>query len=340
MEWLASPKPVETFPGLTRKATPMKTPSRSLSVLFALGLAVAACGGASTVENAGDSEAAEAARAAEEALSAVEALEDEISELSAELGGTGGHPETLAMIDDTTIVSNVGDGHDYADSGAHWSYEGVTGAHAWGRLNQQFAVCEAGMEQSPIDIPMMGTMPVGLDDLQVDWSPTTLTMINNGHTIQANVPPGNTTIIDNVPFQMLQFHFHKPSEHTVQGEVFPMELHFVHADAAGNLGVVGVLLAEGLEAHPAYDILWRNQPVAGDQLIIENFDMTTLLPDNLNRWRYNGSLTTPPCSEGVNWNVLSMPTFMSRSQIASFLYDGNARPTLPINERDVLRDQS
>ncbi len=318
----------------------MKTPSRSLSVLFALGLAVAACGGASTVENAGETDAADAARTAEEALSAVEALEDEIASLEAQLDG-GGHPETLAMIDEDTIVTTTADSHgDDDDAGGHWSYEGATGPDAWAALNAQFAVCEAGMEQSPIDIPMMGTLPVGLDDLQLDWSPTTLTMINNGHTIQANVAPGNTTIIDNVPYQMLQFHFHKPSEHTVQGEVFPMELHFVHADAAGNLGVVGVLLAEGLQAHPAYDILWRNQPVVGDQLIIEDFDMTTLLPENMNRWRYNGSLTTPPCSEGVNWNVLSTPTFMSRSQIASFLYDGNARPTLPINDRDVLRDQS
>jgi carbonic anhydrase len=124
----------------------------------------------------------------------------------------------------------------------------------------------------------------------------------------------------------------------VATEVFPLELHFVHADAAGTLAVVGVLLEVG-EANPSYDVLWDAQTPGGESTVAD-FDLTTLLPGNLRRYRYAGSLTTPPCTEGVNWNVVAEPASLSQAQLDGFLYDGNARPVQELGSRTVLADQS
>jgi len=221
----------------------------------------------------------------------------------------------------------------------HWGYEGPGGPESWASLDREFGLCESGVQQSPIDIPTSTAFRVGLDDLVLDWNPSDLTLVNNGHSIQANVAPGNRTVIDGVSHDLLQFHFHKPSEHEVDSEVFPMELHFVHADDEGSLAVVGVLLEAGA-ANPAYDVLWADQPGEGVETDIADFDMTSLLPADLGRFRYTGSLTTPPCSEGVNWNVLAEPASMSADQIANFLYEGNARPVQGLGSRTVLQDNT
>lgn len=325
---------------------------RNLAVVIATATLIAACGGADEgvagfdpVAEATDEalttaeaalETAEAAAAtAEEALATAEAAEQTAEEAVAAA-------EEAAAEEGTSEETHAEETHAEetvsAHEAPHWTYEGSTGPESWAGLDAAFSACEAGTEQSPIDVNPAGTWALGLDDVTIHWSPVELEMINNGHTIQANVPPGNTTVFDGTTYDLLQFHFHKPSEHTVTHEAFPMELHFVHADSHGNLAVLGALLEAG-PANEAFDVLWAAQPADGESIVIgEPFDMTTLLPADLSRYRYSGSLTTPPCSEGVNWNVLASPVFLSELQIEEFVYDGNARPVQAINDRQVLID--
>lgn len=281
--------------------------------------------------------AGDAAVTADAALAAAEKAQTLLEEQS------GLVESALADLEERLAEASVAEPVDVeehvAGAPAHWGYEGAGAPEHWASLDSEFALCEAGVQQSPIDIATPSTFGVGLDDLSLEWQPSDITIVDNGHSIQANVAPGNTTVIDGVTYDLLQFHFHKPSEHTVDSEVFPMELHFVHADAAGHLAVVGVLLEQG-PANPAYDVLWSAQPDEGVESAVASFDLRSLLPGDLGRYRYSGSLTTPPCSEGVNWNVLAQPGTLSAEQIAAFAYDGNARPVQGVGSRSVLRDDT
>lgn len=221
----------------------------------------------------------------------------------------------------------------------HWGYDGETGAGNWAELSDGFAICEAGAEQSPIDIESAAAAMEDIAGPVLDWQTGDIEIINNGHTIQANVPEGSTSEFDDKAYHLLQFHWHRPSEHTVDGDPFAMELHFVHADASGNLAVLGVLIEEG-DGNPLYDALWEQQPADGESRILEGVDFSQLLPDDLSTYVYAGSLTTPPCSEGVAWNVLRDLASVSTEQVEAFLYDGNARPVQPVNDRVVLADES
>jgi carbonic anhydrase len=175
-------------------------------------------------------------------------------------------------------------------------------------------------------------------DPVLNWQAGDLELINNGHTIQANVPEGSQSELNGQTYDLIQFHWHRPSEHTVDGDPFAMELHFVHADASGNLAVLGVLLKEG-DANPLYDILWEGQPEEGEANTLSDVDFSRLLPGDLTTYVYAGSLTTPPCSEGVAWNVLETPAGISAEQVRAFLYDGNARLVQPVNDRSVEVDE-
>lgn len=297
----------------------------ALAVAFALGLAACSSGGNETATETDRAE--EALRKAEEALAAVEALADDLE----------GAPEALAFAEE-----GESEGGGEGEEEELWAYEGPRGPEAWGSASADFALCESGVEQSPINIDASspsGTFNVGLDNVAMSWAPSDISVVDLGHTVQANVAPGNTTVLDGVTYDLLQFHFHKPSEHTVDGEAFPMELHFVHATPDGQLGVLGVLLAQG-DANPGFAQILTNQTAVAPGATVTGFDLTSLLPADLGRWRYAGSLTTPPCSEGVNWNVLSTPITLSGDQISSFLYNGTARPTQPLVDRSVLSDAS
>lgn len=217
-----------------------------------------------------------------------------------------------------------------------------TGPSAWGDLGEEYASCGAGLEQSPIDIVTADVVETDTPDPVLDWEPGDLKMINNGHTIEAEVPEGNATTLGGAEYELKQFHWHRPSETTIDGEGGAMELHFVSQDAAGNRAVLSVLIQEG-EADPLYDTLWAAQPATEsetDTIEVESFDFAALLPDDLTTWTFDGSLTTPPCTEGVSWNVLVTPTTMSAEQVDAFLYEGNARPTQPLGDRTVDEDSS
>jgi carbonic anhydrase len=220
--------------------------------------------------------------------------------------------------------------------GVHWDYEGTAGPSHWGDLDHGFAACSTGNQQSPVDL--RDSTPAGLEEVQTFWRPVQLDILNNGHTIQVNTKGGGFMVLDGRRFDLLQFHFHHPSEHTLYGENFPMEVHFVHKSADGDLGVLGVFMAEG-EENSAINTIWRNVAIKGGSRKGGEFiTPDALLPDDRAYFRYAGSLTTPPCSEVVNWAVMAQPITVSRRQIDAFanLYPMNARPVQSLNRRFIL----
>ena len=217
-----------------------------------------------------------------------------------------------------------------------WSYEGATGPGQWGGLTASFAACADGGQQSPIDLAR--TIPAQGGTLAVDWQSTGAEVVDNGHTIQVNMAPGSSMRLEGRDFSLLQFHFHLPSEHTVDGRSIPMEVHFVHQAAEGDLAVIGVFMEAGA-GHAAIDEIWNAIPDAvGEPASLGSFDPNALLPDGLDHSRYAGSLTTPPCSEVVSWVVLDETIAVSQAQVDAFadLYPMNARPVQELNRRFVL----
>lgn len=220
----------------------------------------------------------------------------------------------------------------------HWAYSGDTGPDSWGRLKPEFQQCMLGKRQSPIDI--RDGIPVQLDPIQFDYRPSGFRVIDNGHTVQVNVDPGNSIIVHGRRYELQQFHFHRPSEERINGRQYEMEAHLVHKDADGKLAVVAVLLDQG-KAHPLVQQVWNNLPLEKgmEQAALTQMDLTQLLPEQRQYFTYMGSLTTPPCSEGVLWMVMKNPATISREQIGVFgkLYQMNARPVQATSGR-LIKD--
>lgn len=214
----------------------------------------------------------------------------------------------------------------------HYSYEGATGPEHWGEACLPSSLmCVAGTRQSPIDLP---AAPVGdLAKLSFHYRPTPLKAENTGHTIEVKVESESYLRIGQERYKLVQFHFHTPSEHRLHGQEFPMELHFVHSNALGELAVVGVFLREGA-ANSMIQEIW--DAVGAEET--EEIDPEDLLPQNRDYYRYAGSLTTPPCTEGVRWHVLSEPVDLSAAQVDEFraIFPHNARPLQLLNGRTVL----
>jgi len=222
---------------------------------------------------------------------------------------------------------------------AGWSYEGDTGPAHWAELKPEYALAKTGKRQSPIDIATRSTTAKDGPALVVDYHDTSMEILNNGHTIEDDYHGGGTLTVDGNTYKLAQFHFHSPSEHTIDGQHSPMEMHLVHKDAAGKLAVIGVLIEEGPE-HPELARLWNHIPTeAGRSEAVEgvNVNASKLLPASLASYRYSGSLTTPPCSEDVSWFVLQKKIQASKAQIAAFreVIADNNRPTQPLNGRTV-----
>ena len=219
----------------------------------------------------------------------------------------------------------------------HWSYAGDTGPRHWGDLESDYAACKTGKHQSPIDIRKPER--AGLPTLDFEYHDVPLTIVNNGHTIQVNYAAGSFVRIEGHRYQLVQFHFHHPSEEKVDGRAYDMVAHLVHKDAEGHLAVVAVLLTKG-QANPLVQTLWDHLPgQVGHEDTVPNLRVNAadLLPKHLGYFEFDGSLTTPPCTEGVRWMVLREPEEISPSEIATFgkLYHDNARPTQPSNGRAV-----
>ncbi len=217
--------------------------------------------------------------------------------------------------------------HAEARHAAHWSYEGEGGPDAWGRMKPEFAKCATGTRQSPIDI--RDGIRVELDPVQFEYRSSAFRVVDNGHTVQVNVANGNSIEVMGRRYELLQFHFHRPSEERIEGRQFDMVAHLVHKDPEGRLAVVAVLLDRG-SAHPLVQQVWNNLPLEKGEEVPARaaLDLNTLLPKDRRYYTYMGSLTTPPCSEGVLWMVLQQPATISPEQIDVFsrLYPMNARP--------------
>ncbi|MBU0961140.1 MAG: carbonic anhydrase family protein [Proteobacteria bacterium] len=222
----------------------------------------------------------------------------------------------------------------------HWGYSGHEGPEFWGDLSHDYAICKTGKNQSPIDVDSL--VEAELSPIVFQYNAVPLDIVNNGHTVQVNYAPGSTITVNGHTYNLLQFHFHTPSENTVKGQFFAMEAHLVHSDDAGNLSVVGVMFEEGAE-NPFLAGIWSHMPEkagVSKSLPEVTLNVKDMLPSNKSYYRFNGSLTTPPCSEGVNWMLLQNPVPVSRAQADKFhtLMGGdNNRPVQPVNARPILQ---
>ena len=218
----------------------------------------------------------------------------------------------------------------------HWSYLGVGAPEHWGKLNPDYAACMEGKRQSPIDIKDGARLE--LEPIRFDYKPVALRIVDTGHTVQVNYAEGSTIVVAGERYELKQFHFHKPSEERIDGRWFDMVAHLVHRSADGRLAVVAVLFDARQQANPFLRTVWPHLPLepgrefAPAEVII---DANALLPQVRTYFTYIGSLTTPPCTEGVLWIVLKTPLEASPEQVAVFgkLYSANARPLQPANGR-------
>ena len=218
----------------------------------------------------------------------------------------------------------------------HWGYTGDGAPDRWGELSTDNKLCAIGTRQTPIDI--RDTLKVDLERIQFEYRPSRFTVLDNGHTIQVNVEPGNFLSVMQRRFELVQFHFHKPSEERVNGRSYDMVAHLVHKDEAGGLAVVAVLLERGSDQAQVQQVL-NNLPLEKHQpnAAAEPVDLNHLLPADRRYYTFMGSLTTPPCSEGVLWMVMRQPVPIGPAQLAIFakLYPMNARPVQPAGGRTV-----
>lgn len=211
---------------------------------------------------------------------------------------------------------------------ALWGYLGPGAPSHWGELDPEFTKCTKGQYQSPIDLREIAKADV--DALKVDYHADALRILNNGHTVQVNHQAESTLAVGDHTFKLLQYHLHSPSEHTETGAHHELELHMVHKDDAGHFAVVAIFIDEGEDSGDPG--LWRHLPTLPDgvehEYTGESVDPAHLLPPKLTHYQYHGSLTTPPCTETVTWNILDTPVTMSKDRIDHFreLYEANARP--------------
>jgi carbonic anhydrase len=218
----------------------------------------------------------------------------------------------------------------------HWDYDGEFGPENWGKINPAWAQCGTGNRQSPIDI--RDGMKVNLDEIDFNYGPSSFTEIDNGHTVQVNVGSGNVITVGPESYELVQFHFHRPSEERINGKGTEMVVHLVHRGAGGRLAVVAVLLERG-KANDTIQTVWNNIPLEKGQLGSPGIELdpAELLPQRREYYTYMGSMTEPPCTENVLWMVMKQPMTASPAQMALFsrLYPLNARPIQPGGGRMV-----
>ncbi len=232
--------------------------------------------------------------------------------------------------------------HDPHDA-PHWSYEGETGPQAWGQLQPSFNLCAIGKRQSPIHIEDSEALLGPAEPLQVNYLPSKGSVVNNGHTIQVDLEGSNTLTVRGSTYKLVQFHFHHPAEEKLNYKGFAMVAHLVHQNAKGQLAVLAVLFDPG-DASPMVQKVWTHMPLdVGDRVGLPDglIDLNETLPKDMRYYQFMGSLTTPPCTEGVLWLVLRQPMTLSREQLKLFaqLFPNNARPTQPTLGRVVREAQ-
>lgn len=225
-----------------------------------------------------------------------------------------------------------------ATHSSHWGYSGHEGSENWAALSADNFAC-SGKNQSPINLS--GFIEADLAPIKFNYEPGGDEILNNGHTVQINYKKGSSITLDGKTFELLQFHFHAPSENHINGNSYPLEAHLVHADKDGNLAVVAVMFKEG-NTNSGLKDAWSIMPKhAGDKHQLPNqLNVNNILPNSREYYRFNGSLTTPPCSEGVRWLVMKDAITASKQQIEAFssvLHEPNNRPLQAVNARPILK---
>jgi len=244
---------------------------------------------------------------------------------------------TLSCISPALASDNEHGGH---EAKPHWGYQGAGGPEHWGDLSPEFSACSEGQSQSPIDV--VDAQDISLPEISFSYQAVPFHLVNNGHTIMADYAPGSTITLDGKTYKLLQFHFHTPSENAVDNQTFPLEAHLVHVDDNGQLAVVGVMFRVG-EANPFIESLWRYMPALANsdvRLTTGSINVTDMLPTTKEYYSWDGSLTTPPCAEGVKWMLLKEPMEVSRKQVAkleSLMHGANNRPIQPLYDRVVFQ---
>lgn len=220
----------------------------------------------------------------------------------------------------------------------HWGYEGPEAPHNWGKLSPDYALCDTGKNQSPVDIK--GSIVSAETPLKIAYRIGTQSIENNGHTIQIVVKDYGHIELDGEAFTLQQFHFHAPSENQINDVTYPFEAHFVHQNAQNELLVLSVMFIEGNE-NTELNKVWTSIPEKIESVrLTTGLDIEKLLPKNLAYYRFSGSLTTPPCTEGVRWIVLKEPMSVSKAQIEAFkhaIHHDNNRPVQPLNGRVIIQ---
>ena len=225
-----------------------------------------------------------------------------------------------------------------ASDTAQWTYSGEKGPENWSKLSPEFGAC-AGKNQSPINLT--GFIESELKPIELSYQAGGNEILNNGHTVQVNYAAGSSITVDDIQFDLKQFHFHVPGENRINSKSYPMEAHLVHSDKDGNLAVVALMIEEGAENKELAKI-WPLIPLKANQktVIPQPFSVAMMLPTNKGYYRFNGSLTTPPCTEGVRWLVIKTPISASKKQVEAFthvIHHPNNRPVQPVNARPVLK---
>ncbi len=232
-----------------------------------------------------------------------------------------------------TTHAKVDTGHQEAP---HWAYEGKLGPGYWGDLADEFIACKSGTSQSHINVQSSSAID-STESVFTNYGDTLVTILNNGNTIQLNYDAGSVAYLDGQEYELLQFHFHTPSENHVDGSAFPMEMHLVHKNAEGGLGVIGVLFEAG-EENPLFAKFWDFLPREEGEVPSDlRIDITDVLPGEPHYYAFDGSLTAPPCSEGVKWFLMEDAVQASRGQMDKFtsIFGANARPIQPLNGRVI-----
>ncbi len=235
-------------------------------------------------------------------------------------------------------ASASGSAHGPVHADHPWAYTGDKGPTNWGDLDPKWEQCEVGKNQSPIDLPAVGDEPHGVDKLSVDYMAVPLRVKHNGHTVEVQNRTDSFITIGNKRFDLLQFHFHSPSEEMIDGQQFDMVVHLVHKDGEGRLAVVAVLVEAGAR-QPALQAVLNNLPLEKGMEVMagSNLDLNQILPDNRKYFTYMGSLTTPPCTEDVLWIVMKQPVQATAEQMNLFarMYPMNARPIQSARGRTI-----
>ena len=220
----------------------------------------------------------------------------------------------------------------------NWGYTGAGAPENWAKIDKKSFMCAEGNNQSPINLT--GFTEAELPAIAFNYTMASSELLNNGHTVQVNIKNGSSITIDNIQFDLKQFHFHTPSENNINGNSYPLEAHFVHASKDGALAVVAVMFEEGAE-NKALSELWAKMPnKAGDKHSIDAKQLEALLPKDRDYYRFSGSLTTPPCTEGVRWLVMKKSVTLSKSQVDTFakvMHHHNNRPIQATNARAILQ---